>query len=66
MLPPIPSGEPMCEKCVEIDITIERFRRIQRSISDDLTVDRAKAVIVELTTTKAALHQNGAASPGLK
>jgi hypothetical protein len=56
----------MCEKCVEIDITIERFRRIQRSISDDLTVDRAKAVIVELKTTKAALHQSGAASPGLK
>jgi hypothetical protein len=52
MLPPIPSGEPTCEKCVEIDITIERFRRIQRSISDDLTVDRAKAVIVELKKRK--------------
>jgi hypothetical protein len=52
----------MCEKCVEIDRTIERFQRVQRSNSDDLTIDRAKEVIVELETKKAELHQSGVAS----
>ena len=56
----------MCEKCAEIDRTIERFQRIQRSISDDLTIDRAKGVIVELEKKKAELHQSGAASLSFK
>jgi hypothetical protein len=28
----------MCDKCVEIDKTIERYRKIQRSIGDQVTV----------------------------
>jgi hypothetical protein len=53
----------MCEKCADIDRTIERYQRIQRSISDQLTIDRAKeVVIVELEQKKAELHQSGAAS----
>jgi hypothetical protein len=56
----------MCEKCVDIDRTIERFLRVQRSISDELTVDRAKEVILELETIKAELHSSGVASPCLK
>jgi hypothetical protein len=46
----------MCEKCSAIDKTIERFRRIKRSISDQLTVERAKQVIPDLEDQKAALH----------
>jgi hypothetical protein len=46
----------MCEKCIQIEHTIERYRHITRSISDDLTVDRAKEVIVDLEAQKAALH----------
>jgi hypothetical protein len=46
----------MCEKCVEIDKTIERYRQIMRSIMDQLTVDRAKELIAELEARKAALH----------
>jgi hypothetical protein len=52
----------MCEKCADIDRTIQRYERIQRSISDQLTVDRAKELVVELEKKKAQLHQSGAAS----
>jgi hypothetical protein len=47
---------PMCEKCVEIDKNIERYRKIQRSIGDQVTVDRTKELIAELEDQKAALH----------
>ena len=56
MLPPSLVGEHMCEKCVDIIRSIDRFRRIVRSISDDLTVERAKAVITDLEEKKAELH----------
>jgi hypothetical protein len=46
----------MCEKCTEIDRTIERYRQIRRSISDQLTVDRAQDIITELEAEKAQLH----------
>jgi hypothetical protein len=46
----------MCEKCVEIDETIARYQKIQRSIGDPVTVDRAKELIAELQEQKAALH----------
>jgi hypothetical protein len=46
----------MCEKCIEIDKNIERYRRIQLSISDQVTVDRTKELIAELVAQKAALH----------
>jgi hypothetical protein len=46
----------MCEKCVEIDRTIERYRTISLSIGDQLTVDRTKQLIADLQSQKAALH----------
>jgi hypothetical protein len=46
----------MCEKCVEIDKTIERYRKIQRAIGDQVTVDRTKELIADLKAQKAALH----------
>jgi hypothetical protein len=47
---------PMCDKCVEIEKAIERYRRIQRSIGDQITVDRTKELIGDLEAQKAALH----------
>jgi hypothetical protein len=44
----------MCEKCVEIDKTIEWYRKIQRS--DQKTIDGAEKLIAELETKKSALH----------
>jgi hypothetical protein len=46
----------MCDKCSTINKTIERFRQIRRSISDQLTVERARQVIAELEEQKAVLH----------
>ena len=46
----------MCEKCSTINNTIERFRQIRRSISDQLTVERARQVIADLEEQKAVLH----------
>jgi hypothetical protein len=46
----------MCEKCVEIDKTIARYRKIQPAINDRKTIDGAETLIAELETKKAALH----------
>ena len=54
--PALPSGKLMCEKCIQIDHTIERYRRITRSINDDLTVEGAKKLIVDLESQKALFH----------
>ena len=46
----------MCDKCIEIDRAIERYRRIMRSIGDDLTIEQIKRLIVDSEAQKAALH----------
>jgi hypothetical protein len=46
----------MCDKCDEIDKAIERHRRIQRTILDQITVDRTRELIADLQTLKATLH----------
>jgi hypothetical protein len=55
LLPPDEGGA-MCEKCVEIDKTIERYRRILLAISDPITIDRTKDLIADLQAQKAAFH----------
>jgi len=46
----------MCEKCVEIDERIERYRRLLLAIGDEITVQRAKELIADLEAQKIALH----------
>jgi hypothetical protein len=46
----------MCEKCVEIDKTIDRYRRITLSIDDRVTVEQTKELIADLQAQKDALH----------
>ena len=54
---PRANAEPlMCEKCVEIDKNIDRYRRIQRTIPDQVTIERTKELIAELVAQKAELH----------
>ena len=55
MLPPEQAAV-MCEKCNNIDKTIERYRRILLAIGDQLTIDRTKEMIADLEARKAALH----------
>jgi hypothetical protein len=46
----------MCEKCDAIQKTIERYRRLQQAIADDLTVERTNELIAKLRAQIAALH----------
>ena len=46
----------MCEKCSEIDVMIDRYRRIGQRISDQVFRDRAKERIAELEAAKAGCH----------
>ena len=46
----------MCDECAEIELTIERFRSIKHGVSDELTLQRAQAVIADLEGRKATLH----------
>ena len=46
----------MCEKCVELDKAIARYRNVERNISDKITVDRAVELIAELEGQKLTLH----------
>ena len=46
----------MCEKCVEIDNKIKRYRDLLRSITDQPMVEGTRALIADLEAQKAALH----------
>jgi hypothetical protein len=46
----------MCDRCLEIDKTIERYRRIQHTVLGKTFVDRAKELIAEVEADKLALH----------
>lgn len=46
----------MCEKCVELDEKISRFKRIIERFIDQRTIDGLTAAIAELQAKKAELH----------
>jgi plasmid replication initiation protein len=46
----------MCEKCKELDQSIEHYRRLSQSITDQPTIDRFKEAIGNLFDQKLALH----------
>jgi len=46
----------MCETCDDIQKTIQRYRRLQRAIADQLFIDRTGDLIAELQARRAALH----------
>ncbi|MBN8987403.1 MAG: hypothetical protein J0H42_04105 [Rhizobiales bacterium] len=48
----------MCEKCDEIDKTIERYRQIQRRVLDQQLIEGTEKLIAELEADKAALHRD--------
>jgi len=50
------SGGPLCDKCVELDKKIERYREVSSSLADQITIDRIKTLIDELQTQKVELH----------
>lgn len=46
----------MCEKCVEIDRRIARYRWMKSEISDQQTLDAIDDMIEGMTAEKAELH----------
>ena len=46
----------MCEKCIEIDKRIERFKRIVNRFTDQQMVQGLTHTIAQLEAEKAALH----------
>ena len=48
----------MCEKCVEIDKEIERYRRIADQVTDDVTLEAIERLIAECHDKKIGLHSS--------
>jgi hypothetical protein len=46
----------MCEKCVEIDQTIARYKSLKRQTADQIGDRAADELIVRLEAEKLALH----------
>ena len=46
----------MCDRCNEIEKTIERYRRLRDRVTDQAFIDRANELIAEFEADKAALH----------
>jgi hypothetical protein len=46
----------MCEKCVELDAKIDRYKQMARMITDRRTLDGIAKIIEEANAEKAALH----------
>ena len=46
----------MCEKCVEIDKNIERYKRLKSQVLDRQATEAANRLMAKLEAEKAALH----------
>jgi hypothetical protein len=46
----------MCDKCVDLDEKIGRYRRMSNSINDQFTIERIRELILDAEAQKAALH----------
>jgi hypothetical protein len=47
----------MCEKCVEIDKSIARYKRLEAHVPDSQANEAADRLIARLQADKAALHR---------
>jgi hypothetical protein len=56
MLPPRICGEPMCEKCKELDEKIARYSRFTAMALDPLTTDRIKQLVGDMERIRDAMH----------
>jgi hypothetical protein len=46
----------MCDKCKQLDIKLEQYRRIVHSITDEMTIERINKAIDEAVSERAGLH----------
>jgi hypothetical protein len=46
----------MCDRCIEIDATLERYRRLSNGLTDQPTLDALKTLTKQLEAEKVQLH----------
>jgi hypothetical protein len=46
----------MCERCIEIDIKIERYSRMAKMINDETALHAIDTLVADLEAQKSALH----------
>lgn len=49
-------GDVMCEKCDEIDVKLERYRRISLGLTDRQVLESIQILMENMKAEKAALH----------
>jgi hypothetical protein len=50
----------MCEQCDRLDEKIEHYEKVISAMTDQLTIERISALVLEMHTQKSALHPEGA------
>ena len=51
----------MCDRCQRLDEKIEHYKRVISAMTDQLTIERITALVLDMQTQKAALHAEGSA-----
>lgn len=46
----------MCDACDRLDEKIEHYKKVLSAMTDQLTIERITALIVDLETAKVTLH----------
>ena len=52
----------MCDTCAQLDEKIEHYKKMISAITDQLTIERITALVLDMQTQKAALHPQPSAS----
>jgi hypothetical protein len=55
----------MCDKCVDIEEKLARYRRLHKAVGDNDVIQRLREMIDELAAEKLALHPDGEESRAL-
>lgn len=50
------SGAAMCEKCIDLDKKIERYREMASRVNDEIATSGIAELVEELIAKKAELH----------
>lgn len=53
----------MCDRCERLDEKIEHYKKVVSAMTDQLTIERITALVLEMQTQKAALHPEGLPVP---
>lgn len=53
----------MCDRCERLDEKIEHYKKVISAMTDQLTIERITALVLDMQTQKASLHPQGPASP---